>query len=683
MNNSITQEEKRLFEAGTWTHSFDKMGAHPCEKKGVKGYTFTVWAPGAKKVNVVGDFNDWNEKKHAMRVDKTGAIWKTFIPGISGGELYKYLIETESGEKLYKADPYAFYAELRPGTASVVMDIDNYKWNDARWMSKRMKSGHMNKPFNIYEVHLGSWRCHDDGSFYTYDEMADELVAYAVEMGYTHLEIMPVMEHPFDGSWGYQITGYYAPTSRYGTPQQFMNFVEKAHKAGIGVILDWVPGHFCRDEHGLGNFTGQKVYESEDHAQWGTYTFDFSRGEIRSFLLSNAFFWIEKYHVDGIRVDGVSSILYMNFGIDDPGCKRYNPDGTEGDLQAIDFLQKMNEIIGKNFTDVLMIAEESTAWPLVTRPPEVGGLGFHYKWDMGWMNDTLNYIKTDFPYKPGNHTMITFSMMYAYNENFILPLSHDEVVHGKCSVIGRMPGDYWRKFAGSRVLAMYQMCHPGGKLNFMGNEIAQFIEWRFYEQLEWFLVEEFDTHRKHQQYIKELNAFYKDNKALWVKDTSWDGFEWLDADNSEQSIICFVRHGDAAVDDLIVVLNFTPQTYTDYRIGVTRKGLYSEVFNSDNCEYGGSGVTNQGDIESEKVPWQGQDNSVVINVPPIGGVILKRHNRRSAGKKPAEDKKVIEDKKAVEEKKAAEDTKAATDKKAVTNKKTAANKKTRKKNNIK
>lgn len=625
---SITRDDNYFFRKGVWTKGYEKMGAHLCRYNGVDGCFFTVWAPGANKVSVVGNFNEWNGKKNVMKVNKTGDIWTLFVPGVVDGDIYKYLIETKEGKHLYKADPYAFQAELRPETASKVSDITGYKWKDSRWMNKRKKMGHQCKPFNIYEVHLGSWKCHEDGTYYTYDELADELIDYVADMGYTHVELMPVMEHPFDGSWGYQITGYYAPTSRYGTPKQFMHLVEKAHQAGIGVIIDWVPGHFCRDEHGLGNFTGTKVYEDKDHAQWGTYTFDYSKGEVRSFLISNAAYWIEMYHVDGIRVDGVSSILYMNFGIDDPRMKRYNPDGTEGDLQAIKFLQEMNTIIGTNYSDVMMIAEESTAWPLVTRPPEVDGLGFHYKWDMGWMNDTLNYIKTDFPYKPGNHNMLTFSMMYAYNENFILPLSHDEVVHGKSSIIGRMPGDNWRKFAGCRVLLMYQMCHPGGKLNFMGNEFGQFIEWRFYEQLEWFMIDRFETHRKHQQFVKALNNIYKEYKALWIKDTSWEGFEWLDADNYKQSIISFVRHGKTPMDDLIVVLNFTPETYNDYRVGVTRKGIYEEVFNSDDTAYGGSGMLNKGEIKSRKKAWHGKDHSVSINIPPIGGVILKRKSAR-------------------------------------------------------
>lgn len=620
----LTKDEKYLFEEGKWLKSYEKLGAHPMNRNGKDGYHFAVWAPGAKSVHVAGSFNEWDIQNSKMVPDKSGEIWQLFLPNAHEGDIYKYVIETKEGELLYKADPYAFYAEKKPETASCLTDLEGYKWKDGRWLANRKRKNHMEHPLNIYEVHMGSWKRHEDGSYFTYSELADELVAYAVNMGYTHIELMPVMEHPFDGSWGYQITGYYAPTSRYGSPKEFMEFIDCCHRAGLGVILDWVPGHFCRDAHGLGNFIGDKLYEKNDHAQWGTYTFDFGRGEVRSFLISNALFWLEKYHVDGIRVDGVSSMLYMNYGIDDPKQKKYNPDGSEGDQDAIRFIRYMNETVGNHFPDVMMIAEESTAWPLVTRPPEVDGLGFHYKWNMGWMNDTLNYMKTDFPYRSYNHDLLTFSMMYVFNENFILALSHDEVVHGKASLIGRMPGDYWRQFAGLRVLAFYQMVHPGAKLNFMGNEIAQFIEWRYYEQLEWFLPKEYEQHRKHQEYIRKLNTFYKESKALWLKNYSWDGFEWLDADNKDQSILMFIRHGKTPIDDLIILINFTPQTYSNYRIGVPKKGIYKEVFNSDGLEYGGSGYLNQEVMASESEPWHGKEDSVLVNVPPIGGIILKR-----------------------------------------------------------
>ena len=630
----LTKEEKFLFREGTWYRSFDRLGAHPACKDGCDGYEFAVWAPGAKAVYVMGTFNEWNQKEFSMHQDVSCGVWHLFVSGVCKGDLYKFVIETETGALLYKADPYAFYTEKIPGNSSRIEDIDGYKWQDALWLARRKKNGHMNRPLNIYEVHLGSWKRHEDGSYYTYEELAEELIPYAVRMGYTHLELMPVMEHPYDGSWGYQITGYYAPTSRFGGPKDFMAFVDKCHGAGLGVILDWVPGHFCRDAHGLGAFVGDKLFEKGDHQQWGTYKFDFGRGEVRSFLISNLLFWLEKYHGDGIRVDGVTSMLYLNFGIEDTNLKEYNQYGKEENLEAIEFLKAANKAAAQRFPDVMMIAEESTAWPLVTYPPADGGLGFHYKWDMGWMNDTLRFMKTDFPFRPGNHGLLTFSMMYAFNENFILPLSHDEVVHGKCSLIVRMPGDYWRQFAGLRLLAMYQICHPGAKLNFMGNEIGQFIEWRDYEGIEWFLTG-YEAHQKHQYFIEALNGLYKEEKALWQKSYSWEGFRWLDADNDKQSILSFIRHGKKPADDLIVLLNFRPDTYTDYRVGVTKKGTYKEIFNSDHVKYGGSGNINGDFIESEALPWHGMNHSVRISVPPIGGVILKRcgkmHNKSDGG----------------------------------------------------
>ncbi|MGM9521820.1 MAG: 1,4-alpha-glucan branching protein GlgB [Oscillospiraceae bacterium] len=623
----LSNEERNSFANGTWINGFSKFGAHRAEENGAEGYSFAVWAPGARSVRLAGSFNDWDIDKHVMHPTETDGVWHLFIPGVKQGDIYKYVVETQNGELIYKADPYAFYAQQPPETASRVFDISSYRWSDSLYMARRKRTQHMRRPLNIYEVHLGSWRRNEDGSYYTYRQLIDTLIPYAVSMGYTHLELMPVMEHPFDGSWGYQITGYYAPTSRYGTPEEFMEFVDCCHKAGLGVILDWVPGHFCRDAHGLAGFTGEKLYEKEDHAQWGTYKFDLGRGEVRSFLLSNAMFWLEVYHADGIRVDGVTSMLYLNFGIDDPQQKRYNINGTEEDLDAVEFVRRLNRLVGQQHPDVMMIAEESTAWPLVTYPPEDGGLGFHYKWDMGWMHDTLNYMKTDFPYRPSNHNLLTFSMMYAFNENFILALSHDEVVHGKCSLIGRMPGDYWRQFAGMRVLAMYQICHPGAKHNFMGSEIAQFIEWRYYEGLEWFLLD-YEAHAKQQGFIKELNAVYKQEKALWQNSYSWGGFEWLDADDSAQSTLTFIRHGAKPADDLVVLLNFAPETYDEFRIGVPKKGVYKEIFNSDCQEFGGSGRVNSGYIKSENIPWHGKENSVVIKTPPIGGVILKRVGRK-------------------------------------------------------
>ena len=622
------QEEVYLFKEGTWSESYKRLGTHPAKMDGRDGYFFATWAPNAAQVSVVGTFNDWNENANILQHDESGEFFGGFVPDVKEGDLYKYLITDKSGNKVYKADPYAFYAEVPPKTASVCYDIEGYTWHDEKWIKDRRKHDHMKLPLNIYEVHLGSWATHEDGSEFTYRELAEKLVNYVMEMGYTHVELLPVMEHPFGGSWGYQATGYYAPTSRYGEPKDFMYLVDKFHDNGIGVILDWPAGHFCKDEHGLYRFDGTKLYEKGEHPQWGTCKFDFGKGQVRSFLLSNAMFWAKVYHADGIRMDGVTSMLYLNFGVENKKDKVYNEKGTEEDLEAVRFLQNLNLNMGKYDSSIMMIAEESTAWPLVTYPPSDGGLGFHYKWDMGWMNDTLHYMQTDFPYRPGNHNLLTFSMMYAFNENFILALSHDEVVHGKCSLIRRMPGDYWRQFAGLRLLYMYQMTHPGAKLNFMGNEIAEFIEWRYYESLEWFLPENYESHKKHQDFVREMNRFYLEQKALWENNYSWDGFAWRDADNNEQSIISYVRKGKSEKDDLLCILNFTPTTYEDYCVGVSKDGNYTEIFNSDDELYGGSGKLNKDIIKSEKGDCHGQKYYIRLTIPPLAGIVLRRKAKR-------------------------------------------------------
>lgn len=624
-NTFLTNEEAFLFAEGTYYRCYDKLGAHRVKNDGADGYSFAVWAPGAKSVHVTGAFNNWERNEnYAMTPVGSSGVWHLFTSGCKSGDAYKYIIESDCGEILYKADPYAFFAEAPPATASVLIDEKPYRWHDKKWLNAREKQDWRASPMNIYEVHLGSWKRHEDGTVYSYRELAETLVPYVAEMGYTHVEMMPVMEHPFDGSWGYQQTGYYAPTSRYGTPNDLRYLIDAFHKNNIGVIFDWVPGHFCRDAHGLGRFNGHALYEKYDHPQWGTYIFDFGRGEVKSFLISNALYWIEQFHVDALRVDGVTSMLYLNFGIENESQKRYNEHGGEENLEAISFLRRLNRTVGEYYPGVLTIAEESSAWPLVTYPPESGGLGFHYKWDMGWMNDTLKYMKTDFPFRKWAHNLLTFSMMYAFNENFILPFSHDEVVHGKCSLITRMPGDYWKQFAGLRLLALYQICHPGKKLNFMGNEIAQFIEWRYYEGIEWFLAERYQAHTSHREYIRNLNALYKNEKALWQRDHGWDGFEWLEANGSESSILAFIRHGEKPEDDLIVALNFLTEAYEDFRLGVDEPGEYVEVFNSDLMQFGGSGVANTGVIQSEPKPWQGKNYSVSVRMGGIGGVILKR-----------------------------------------------------------
>ena len=637
----LTHDDLYLLGMGKWYKSYEKMGAHPAKIDGQNGWLFRVWAPEVKSVHIVGDFNEWDPQATPMTETETGGVWEGFVPDLPEGALYKYVIETEAGELLYKADPYGFWAQVPPETASRTFSLDGYAWKDGTWMRSRSRGDHMKKPLNIYEVHLGSWKRHpsgeegemdaNGGDYYTYDELSDELVAYVKDMNYTHVELLPIAEHPFDGSWGYQVTGYYAPTSRYGNPKQFMHFVESCHKAGIGVILDWVPGGFCKDAHGLATFNGHMLYEKEEHPDWGTLKFDLDRGQVRSFLISNALYWFDMYHIDGIRVDGVTSILYLNFGIDDPSQKKFNSKGTEEDFTAIDFVRETNKTVGEYHPDVMMIAEESTAWPLVTYPPEEGGLGFHYKWDMGWMHDTLHYMQTDFPWRPGNHRLLTFSLMYAFNENFVLALSHDEVVHGKCSLIRRMPGDWWRQFAGMRALAFYQMTHPGAKHNFMGNELATFIEWRYYEELQWFLVDKYETHRDFHGYVRELNNFYRQSKALWQKGYAPEGFRWIDADDSEQSIISFVRHGDRPVDDLVVLINFDPATYQEFKVGVPREGDYQEVFNTDSTAFGGSGVVNESIVSSHPEPekWNGCDQSITIKVPPLAGVAFKRVGKSS------------------------------------------------------
>lgn len=647
----ITDNDRYLFATGTWNRSWEKLGAHPDVQDGVAGWHFAVWAPDVRSVHVVGPFNGWDAKANPLAPLATSGIWQGFVPGLAEGELYKFVIETRDGRLLYKADPYGFFAEEQPGTASRLQDLSGYAWGDEAWLEKRRAHDHMTQPLNIYEVHLGSWKRHGNepqgepgpdgtypgpgdpfpaqrGTFYTYDDLSVELVDYVRDMGYTHIEVMPVMEHPFDGSWGYQGTGYYAATARYGTPKQFMHFVDACHQAGIGVILDWVPGGFCANDEGLANFNGQMLFEREVHPNWGTHKFDFGRGEVRSFLVSNALFWLEVFHADGLRMDGVSSMLYLNFGVDDPRLKKFNKYGDEGDLDAISFIQQVNTTVGREFPDVMMIAEESTAWPGVTLPPEENnGLGFHYKWDMGWMNDTLHYMQTDFPWRPGNHGMLTFTFHYAFSENFIMPLSHDEVVNGKRSLLGRMPGDWWRQFAGLRTLAFYQAAHPGAQLNFMGNEIAQGIEWRYYESIEWFLTERYAVNARHQQFIRALNHLYRDEPAFWQHAYTPDGLTWLDADDAQQSIISFVRHDDDPADDLVIVINFNPASYERFNVGVPTEGEWKVIFNTDEPEYGGSGFTDNASYMSAPYPWNGCGDQLTIALPGLAGLVLKRVGR--------------------------------------------------------
>lgn len=614
--------ELQLFHQGRLCEGYRIFGAHCTVEDGKKGVRFTVWAPRVKQVNVVGDFNGWQEEKHPLTKINAGGVWAGFVTGAEAGQYYKYQLITAEGKSFLKADPYGFYAELRPGTASRIYDLSGYQWQDQDWMQNRTVL--YDKPLNIYEVHLGSWRCKPDGSYYSYRELAPLLISYAKEMGYTHLEFMPIMEYPFDGSWGYQVTGYYAVTSRYGTPKDFMYLIDQCHQNGLGVILDWVPAHFCKDAHGLANFDGLALYEGKEHQEWGTLQFDYGRPEVVSFLNSNACFWLEVFHIDGLRVDAVASMLYLDYGRKE-GEWEPNALGGRENLAAVNWMQQLSRAVFERFPTTLLIAEESTAWPLVTKPTYVGGLGYNYKWNMGWMNDSLKYMQIDPYFRHGAHHHLTFSFMYAFTENYLLPLSHDEVVHGKKSLIDKMPGDYWQKFANLRAFLGYWMVHPGKKLLFMGGEFAQFIEWRYYEQLEWQLLE-FEMHRKFHKYMKDLNHFYLQQPALWELDYSWDGFSWIDCDNAAQSILVLVRKGKKPERELVVTCNFTPQQYENYRIGVPQKGNFVEIFNSDSKSYGGTGVINRKKLKSEEIPWHNQENSLEIKVAPLAIQIFTNKN---------------------------------------------------------
>ncbi|KNF07922.1 1,4-alpha-glucan-branching enzyme GlgB [Gottschalkia purinilytica] len=606
--------------------SYKVLGAHIRKENKKIGVRFSVWAPNAKSVSVVGNFNDWCGKKHRMKKLSKKNIWSLFIPGLKEGELYKYEIETKEGKRFLKSDPNGFYHELRPNNASIVFDVFDYNWTDSKYQKIKEKRDIYSEPMIIYEVHLGSWRRKENGEFLTYVELADQLLDYVVDMGYTHIEIMPLIEHPFDGSWGYQGVGYYSITSRYGDPKDFMYFIDKCHSLGIGVILDWIPAHFCKDEHGLAMFDGTPVYEYEnpikgENHQWGTLNFDLGKEEVVNFLISNAMFYFDIFHIDGLRIDAVSSMLYLNFGKED-GAWIPNKHGGNENIEAIRFMRKLNEVVFSKYPNALMIAEESTAWPLVSKPTYLGGLGYNYKWNMGWMNDMLKYMQMDSVYRKWHHELITFSFMYAFSENFILPLSHDEVVHCKKSLLDKMHGDYWQKFAGLRLLYGYMMCHPGKKLLFMSGEFGQFIEWNYNSELDWCLLE-YDMHRKLQLYNKELNHIYRKEKALWEIDHSSDGFEWIDPHNYSQSIITFMRKGKKKEEYIIVVCNFTPTVYENYRIGVPDLGEYKEIFNSDWEKYGGSGYRNIDTLISNEKKWHSQPYSLEMKVPPLGCVYLK------------------------------------------------------------
>ena len=625
MTQLISDYDLFLFHQGSHFHSYKMLGAHPVEHRGENGIRFSLWAPHALQVRVVGDFNGWQGERHSLSRIKNTGIWAGFIPEAQEGHLYKFEIQGRDGRYFLKSDPYAFASESRPNTASRVSFLCTYPWGDEGWQEQKKATSSYNRPLLVYEVHAGSWKRNEDGTFYSYRQLADDLVDYVADMGYTHIELMPLAEHPLDGSWGYQITGYYSLTSRYGSPGDFKHFVDCCHQRGIGVILDWVPGHFCRDAHGLPSFDGEPLFEYLDpqraeNAGWGTLNFDLGKPEIMSFLISNAVFWLDTYHIDGLRVDAVASMLYLDYGREE-GEWTPNRYGGRENLEGVGFLKRLNEVVFDYFPSALMMAEESTAWPLVSTPTFMGGLGFNYKWNMGWMNDTLRYIQEDPINRKWHHNLLTFSLTYTFSENFILPLSHDEVVHGKKSLLDKMPGDYPQKFANLRLLYGYMMSHPGKKLLFMGGEFGHFTEWNEGKALDWVLLE-YDMHQKLQHYVRELNRFYVQERSLWELDREQGGFLWIEPDAREESIFIYVRRALDPDDFLVILLNFTPVTLPEYRLGVPRKGHYREVFNSDLGEYGGSGLRN-GQVQAVDVPWQGQPYSVRVVVPPLSMVIYK------------------------------------------------------------
>lgn len=619
----IDSRDSLRFTNGIHYEIYEKLGSHLMNIKGVPGVLFAVWAPNAMRVSVVGDFNLWDGRRHPMRRLEDSGVFELFIPYLEEGSLYKYEIKTKGGMLTLKSDPYGYYSELRPNTASIVYNINQYEWKDKTWMAQRKKADTKKEPMLIYEVHLGSWKKpqEEEREFYNYRELAPMLAEYIKELGYTHIELMPIMEHPFDGSWGYQVTGYYATTSRHGTPEDFMYFVDYMHQKGIGVILDWVPAHFPRDSFGLANFDGTCLYEHLDpkqgsHPHWGTLIYNYGRPQVANFLIANALFWVEKYHIDGIRIDAVASMLYLDYG-KNHGEWVANIYGGNENLEAMELIKHLNSIFIKRKDGALLIAEESTAWPMVTGELEEGGLGFHYKWNMGWMNDFLNYMKSDPLFRKGRQSELTFSMIYAYSEYFILVLSHDEVVHGKGSMIGKMPGDDIQKFANLRVAYGYMMAHPGKKLLFMGQDFAQKLEWNEEVELSWELLN-IKEHQEMHYYVKALNRLYKDYKAFYALDFDQEGFEWINNLDSDRSIISFLRKTGKKEETLLIVCNFTPVVYKNYVVGVPFPGKYKETFNSDKEIFGGAGNVNPRLKQSKAVEADERENSITITVPPLG-----------------------------------------------------------------
>jgi len=614
-----------LFNEGNHLRLWEKFGAHVITVDGARGVHFAVWAPNGRRVSVVGDFNSWDGRWHPMRSLGSSGVWELFIPGLTEGERYKIEIKTHDGQLRLKSDPMGFLFERRPKTASVVYDLDSYRWSDGEWMEARAARNIHEAPVNIYEVHLGSWRRGESSRLPTYNELADGLLDYVVEMGYTHIELMPVAEHPFDGSWGYQVTGYFAPTSRYGTPAEFMHFVDRCHKRGIGVIVDWVPAHFPRDDFALRWFDGTALYEHADprkgeHQDWNTMIFNYGRHEVRNFLIANALFWFDRYHVDGLRVDAVASMLYLDYSRK-PGEWIPNQYGGNENLEAIDFMKRTNELVYRQFPGVLMIAEESTTFAGVSRPVHLGGLGFGFKWNMGWMHDILKYMSLDPVYRKHHQSNLTFGIVYAFYENFILVLSHDEVVHGKGSLLSKMPGDDWQKFANLRLLLAFMLAHPGKKMLFMGGELGQWREWSESRQLDWNLLE-YGRHQVLNRFVREINRFYLLEPALWQLDDRPSGFEWIDCHDADNSIVSFLRRAKSG-PPVVWVFNFTPVVRNDYRVGVPAPGFYRELVNTDAEIYGGSNVGNLGGVTAEPIPQGAMLHSLNLMIPPLGALALK------------------------------------------------------------
>lgn len=624
----LTDFDLHLLGEGAHYRSYEKLGAHLTELEGTPGVRFAVWAPNANSVSVIGDFNGWNRESHAMQCRGDSGIWETFVPKIGNGEVYKYFIRSNrDGLEIEKADPYGFASEVRPRTASKVCELAGYEWNDDYWMAAREEKHSRDAPITIYEVHLGSWRrAPETNSWLTYADIAPQLAEYCQEMGFTHVELMPITEHPFDGSWGYQTVGYFAPTSRFGTPHEFMAFVNTMHEAGIGVIIDWVPAHFPNDPHGLALFDGTHLYEHEDprqgfHPDWGTMIFNYGRREVSNFLIGNALFWLDKYHIDGLRVDAVASMLYLDYGREE-GEWVPNEHGGRENIEAVNFLRLFNERVYSDHPSVMTFAEESTSWPMVSAPTYLGGLGFGYKWNMGWMNDILRYFERDPVYREYHQGDLTFSMVYAFSENFLLPFSHDEVVHGKASLLRKMPGDDWQKFANLRALLAFMYGHPGKKLLFMGCEFGQWDEWNHDASLDWHLTE-FAPHRGVQRLVRDLNTLYRGEPALYEQDADWKGFEWIDCNDAHANVITFVRRGKSPDDLLVLGCNFSSVPRHDYALGCPVGGAWQEIFNSDAAIYGGSDCGNQGRVEATDTETHGRPHTLSVTLPPLGVVIFK------------------------------------------------------------